>query len=55
MNLSVKPGVRNIKNRSTARTQKVSHKRLTVQDVKKDKEAERLNQKVFPKNYGRFT
>jgi hypothetical protein len=46
MRLLVKPGARNIKSQLTVRTPKVSHKRLIVQDVKKDKEEETLNPKV---------
>jgi len=49
MKLSVRPGVRNIKEASTARIQRVSLKKHIVQDVKKEKEEERRNQKVFPK------
>jgi len=46
MRLLVKPGARNIKSRSTVQIPKVSHKRLIVQDVKKDREGETLNPKV---------
>lgn len=49
MKFTVKPGVRNIKNRSTALIRKVSLKRPTVQDVKKDKEEEAPKVKVFLK------
>ena len=49
MKFTVKPGVRNIKSRSIARTQKAFLKRRTVLDVKKDKEEATPNLKVFPK------
>jgi len=49
MKFTVRPGVRNIKSQSIARTQKAFLKRRTVQDVKKDKEEEAPNPKVFPK------
>jgi len=49
MKFTVRPGVRNIKSQSIARTQKAFLKRRTVRDVKKDKEEEAPNLKVFLK------
>lgn len=50
MKLSVRPGARNIKEVSTARIRKVSPKRHTAQEERKDNAGERLNQKAFLKD-----
>ena len=50
MKLSVRPGVRNVKEKLIAQTQKGFLKKHTAQDVKKDNAGAKLNQKAFLKD-----
>jgi hypothetical protein len=49
MKFTLRPGVRNIKELSTARMRRVSHRRPIVQEEKQDNQEKKQNQKACHK------